>query len=406
MVTVMTKRIIIIGSGIAGTTAAKAIREIDTESEIFMIGEEKFYPYNRIRLSKSLFGELDEDKLLLQKKQWYEDNKVILYADTKVVNINVENQEVLLNDGRKLNYDKLLLSNGSRNNIPPIDGIGKKGVYNLRTLNDALNIKSALNESEKVIVVGGGIQGLEIAWILHQYGKKVKIIELQSRLMYNQLDNEAGEMLKSIIEGYGIEVLTNKLVKEIVDGDPLAVVLDKTEEINCDMVLYSAGIKPNIELVGNTEIKTARGIIVNDKMQTSVYNIYAAGDVAELNNHVTGLWNIAIAQGKVAGYNISDKETTYESITPVTTLNAYGTSLFSMGTTDEEKATKILVEKDVNAKEYKKIFINNNMIIGAIVIGDIKKSPLLKSAIEKQVLLEESDLSKISVNELFDKLKK
>ena len=123
------------------------------------------------------------------------------------------------------------------------------------------------------------------------------------------------------------------------------------------MVIYSTGIKSNIDLLGNTNLQTARGILVNNKMETNIKNIYAAGDIAELNNQVAGLWNIAIAQGRVAGYNIAGREIVYENITPVTTLNAFGISLFSMGCIDETKSTNILADKDINLKEYKKIYL-------------------------------------------------
>lgn len=402
----MIKRIVIIGSGIAGVTAAKAIREVDLESEVFLIGEEEYYPYNRIRLSKGIFSQLEENNILLQKKEWYEQNNIKILVNTKVVNVNTDSQEVLLYDGNKIKYDRLLFANGSSNRIPPINGVGKNGVYTLRNLNDALEIRSRLNESKEIIVIGGGIQGLETAWILQQHGKKVIVCELLSRLMPNQLDDNASNMLKDIIESYGIQILTNTAVKEILgDAKVEGILIDEKVELNCDMVIYSTGIKSNIDLLGNTDLQTARGILVNNKMETNIKNIYAAGDIAELNNQVAGLWNIAIAQGRVAGYNIAGREIVYENITPVTTLNAFDISLFSIGCIDETKSTNILVGKNIDLKEYKKIFIKNNKIVGAIVIGDTKKSPLLKSAIEKGINLDKVDLSNISVNELFEKLK-
>ncbi len=145
----MTKRIVIVGSGIAGITAIKAIREIDLDSEVCLIGEEEFYPYNRIRLSKGIFSQLEENNILLQKKEWYEHNKIKILVNTKVVNVNTNFQEVLLYDGGKIKYDRLLFANGASNRIPPINGIGKNGVYTLRDLNDALEIKSRLNESKE-----------------------------------------------------------------------------------------------------------------------------------------------------------------------------------------------------------------------------------------------------------------
>ena len=402
----MAKRIIIVGNGIAAVTAIKAIREIDLDLEIYLIGQEKFYPYNRIRLSKGIFEKLGENNILLQKKEWYEQNKVKIFINTKVMNINTDSLELILGDGSKLKYDKLLIVTGSSNNIPPIDGIGKEGVYTLRGLNDALNIKNSLNESSHVIIIGGGIQGLEMAWILHQHGKKVRIIELQSRLMPRQLDNKASEILKDIIQDYGIEILTNTGVVKITgNGKVAGVLIDKEVELKCDMVIQSTGIKSNKELIANTKVETARGIVVNNKMETNIKNIYAAGDIAEFDNQIIGLWNIAIAQGKVAGYNIAGKEAVYEKITPVTTLNAFGISSFSMGCIDESESTNVLIDEDFILKIYKKIFIENNKVIGAIVIGDMKRSPLLKLAIEKGITLTDVDLSNISVDELLDRLK-
>ncbi|SHJ45393.1 nitrite reductase (NADH) large subunit [Clostridium cavendishii DSM 21758] len=403
----MPKSIVIVGSGIAAITAIKSIREIDLESDIYLIGEEKFYPYNRIRLSKGIFDELEENKILLQKKEWYENNKVKIFINTKVVNVDIDNKEVLLFDGRKIKYDKILFANGSSNTIPPIDGIGKAGVYTLRGLNDALSIKNRLDESKQIIIIGGGIQGLEMAWILHQHGKKVIIVELLSRLMPQLLDDNSSELLKKIIQDCGIQVVTSTKVKEIIgDTKVEGVLIDGKDKLECDIVIYSTGVKPNIELLENTNIKTARGIVVNDKMETNVKNVYAAGDIAEFNNKVVGLWNVAIAQGKVAGYNIAEKEELYENVIPVTTLNAFGISLFSMGCINETESTKVLVDENISRNQYKKIFIKNNKVVGAIVIGDIKQSPLLKGAIEKEIVLDEVDFTNISIEDLLNKLKK
>lgn len=402
MVIKISEKVLVIGSGIAAITAIKAMLETDSDIEICLIGEEEFYPYNRVRLSKGIFDELNENNILLQRKEWYEDNNVKVYLDTRAKSVNVDCQEVVLSGGSKVKYDRLLLANGSANTTPPINGIDKDGVYTLRGLKDALKIKKRLNQSEKIVVIGGGIQGLEIAWILHQHGKKVIIVELSSRLMYNQIDEETSKILKDKIESYGIKVLVGKAVKNIIgDVSIEKIVIDDGTELECDIAIYSTGIKPNIDLVANTKIETARGILVNNKMETNIKNIYAAGDIAEFNHRVPGLWNIAIAQGKVAGYNICDKETLYENITPVTTLNAFEISLFSMGRIEQKQSTNILTNKNFRTDDYKKIFVNNNKIIGAIVIGDTKKSPLLKSAIEQEVTF--SDVE--SADELLEQLK-
>lgn len=407
-VILMAKKIIIIGSGITAITAIKSIREMDLDSEIYLIGEEKFYPYTRIKLSKNLFDNLEENNILIQKKEWYEQNNVKILINTKVMNIDSDSHEVSLCNGSKLSYDKLLIANGASNNVPPIDGIGLDGVYTLRGLNDALNIKERLKEKTNVIVLGGGILGLEMAFILHQHNIKVTVIELFPRLMPRQLDDKASEILKSKIHTCGIQILTNTAVDKIIgtDNKVEGILLKGNVELKCDIIIYSTGIKPNMDLISKTYLKRERGILVNNKMETNIKDIYAAGDIAEFDNQVIGLWNIAIAQGKVAGYNISGRDAVYEKITPVTILNAFGISLFSMGCIDESISTKVLLYEDINEARYKKIFIKDNKIIGAIVIGDARRSPLLKSAIEKELPLDGIDLSNIAVDELLDRLKR
>lgn len=296
------------------------------------------------------------------------------------------------------------MANGARNNKPPIEGIEKSGVFTLRTLQDACDIKSKIKKDESVINIGGGIQGLETAWNLNQHGINVSIIEIQSRLMPNKLDERASEILQKAIEKFAINIYLNMRVDKIAGSNEVeGVVTNSGVFLPCKKVIYSAGIKPNIEIVNDTSIKCGKGIIVNQSMETNIENVYAAGDVAELDNFVAGLWNISIGHGKVAGYNMVSKDSTYQHIVPVTTLNAFKLSLFSMGCVDDNNATNILVE-DNNEGQYMKVFVKNNKIIGTIVIGDTKRSPIFKAAIEKEISLESIDLSKISVSELLNSI--
>lgn len=403
----MSEKIIIVGNGITAISAIKAIRECDKESEIELYGDEKFYPYNRIRLSKGLLSSLEEDKILLQKKDWYAENNIKLYLNTRVISINTDRKEIKLSDGGKVDYSKLLLANGANNLIPDINGINKEGIFSLRTLEDARNIVQQSNNSEVILNIGGGILGLELAWILAQAGKKVIITELAPRLMPKQLDEAASQILEKAIKNKNIDIMLNNKISEISvrDDKVEGFITDLGEFIHCDMVMYSIGIKPNTDIVKGTNIKINKGIIVNEKMETDITDIYAAGDVAEYNKSIYGLWNIAISQGTTAGYNIVGKDTVYKHIAPVTTLNAFGISLFSMGNIEENEATNILVEGGSENKDYKKIFIKDNKIIGSIVIGDTKISPILKRAIEEAIDLGIINFNDLYIDELIETIK-
>jgi nitrite reductase (NADH) large subunit len=177
------------------------------------------------------------------------------------------------------------------------------------------------------------------------------------------------------------------------------------QSIACDMVIYSVGIRPNKKLYENTSIQTNMGVIVNDHMQTSLDNVYAAGDIAEYCGRVGGLWTIAIEQGKTSGYNIMGKDTSYIGLLPVTLMNAFNLTIFSVGSIDESNTTLTLVDDPADNKSYKRLFIKDSIIIGAIIIGSTKYNNILKKLVSEKTDLSDYDFSNISVDELLDQLK-
>lgn len=397
MVKTLKEKIVIVGAGIAALSAIKVIRDVDKEIEIDLISNEEFYPYNRIKLTKNLFENISEESILLQKKEWYKENNINLYISKEVIKIDEEGTFVLLNDNHKIEFSKLLLASGAHNFKLPIDGIEKLGVYTIRQLKDVMAIEEALKYKKKPLVIGGGIQGLETAFELSKECNEVIIAEMQERLMMRQLDEKASKILYDAIEKSNIKVHLNAQINKI-EGDvevSYALKSDK-EKIDCDMIIYNAGIRPNISYLKDSKVKLKSGIIVNDRMETNVKNIYAAGDVCEFNGKISGAWSIATEQGKVAGHNMINIDKTYKNIIPVTMLNAFDISLFSMGCVEENVDYSLIEEKD--DKSYKRLFIKNEKIVGAIVVGDSRKSPILKSAIEKQINLSEFDLSRIFID--------
>lgn len=401
----MADRIVIVGAGVAAVNAIKAIRECDKESEIILIGSESFYPYSRIKLTKNMLENLEEDKILLQKKDWYVANNVSLYLGRLVIKVDIDNQEVILDDESEIHYKKLLLASGAHNFIPQIQGIEKCGVYSIRKLEDIQRLQVALSEKKAILNIGGGIQGLETAWILHKQGKKVIVVEFQNRLMPTQLDDRASRILQKAIESFNIEVHLNTQVKTIIGEKEVKEALTNSgDNLKCDIVIYSVGIRTNIDFLKDLPIGINHGVIVNDMMQTKLKNIYAAGDVAEFEGKISGNWSAAAKQGEIAGYNIVGKEAKYSRIVPVTILNAFNLSLFSIGNVDEKQCSNTLTDGDDISMSYKRIFIKDNNIVGAIVIGDAKKLPLLKKVIENKVDISEFDLHSMFADELINKL--
>ncbi|GKX65667.1 nitrite reductase [Clostridium sp. TW13] len=396
----MEEKVVIIGGSIAAISAAKAIREISPHNEIIIFGEEKYYPYYRIKISKGLLGNLEEDKLLIQKKQWYKDNNIQVHCDKKVTDVDPKSKEVVLADGTRISYTKLLLVNGASNRMPLIEGIDKLGVFDLRTLDGALRILEYLEDVKTVLLIGGGVQNLEIANVISGCGKKVIIAEFASRLMPRQLDEFASDKLKQAIEDKGIEVMLDTQVQEIFGEEKVKRFTTQSGvQGACDMVIYSTGITPNVSVVQNTDLEVNNGIVVNNRMETNIKDIFAAGDVSEFNGRVYGLWGTAMQQGKIAGANICNQDLIFEPSIPVTSLSAFGISVFSMGDIEGGEDIDSLVEVSDDEQRYYKIFMQNNRIVGTIVLGDNKKFMVIKGLIESKIDVDFNKSAKYSIDE-------
>ncbi|MBL4938233.1 NAD(P)/FAD-dependent oxidoreductase [Clostridium sp. YIM B02515] len=272
----------------------------------------------------------------------------------EVIDIETDMQEIALDNEMRFSYDKLLIANGTSNFILPIEGIEKENVYTIRKLSDIQDIKANIEDKKAVLIVGGGIQGLETAWVLHQHGMEVIVVEALERLMPRQIDSRASEILRKAIEDFNIKLILNTQIKEITGLDAVEGVATKNGDIiKCDMIIYSVGIRPNKKLLENTPVKSNHGIIINNKMQSNVKNVYAAGDTAELYGKLGRLWGTAIEQGKIAGYNITGRESVYTGSVPVTMMNAFNISLFSAGDIDENSCDLTLTDDNSEGLTYK-----------------------------------------------------
>ncbi|MDM5155646.1 FAD-dependent oxidoreductase [Bacillus sp. DX1.1] len=401
----MEKNFVIIGSGVAAVNAAKIVRDHDKDSNIFIFGEESSLPYNRIKLSKELYSDLHSEKVLIKKEKWYQNNNISVFTNTKVVKIDTEQQHIVTSNNEKISYYKLLICTGANNRRLPVDGINKKNVFTIRDMHEADNFKACLEDKKHVVNIGGGVQGLETAWSIMKAGKKVSIVEVAATLMGRQLDEKMSLLLKQKIESAGVKVYVNTTIDSILGEEEVTGIKVNGEQlIDCDSVVYSIGVNPNISLANNTPIHVNRGIVVNEKMETNVESVYAAGDVAEVNGEIGGLWGRAMDQGKIAGSNMVSNPAIYKKAIPTTIFNAFDVSLFSIGFVDEKQCDTTIVEEDGKEK-YTRLFIKDNKIVGVISLEGVAASIPYKSAIEKQVSLEEIDMKNTNISEIMSKVK-
>ncbi|AKR39143.1 FAD-dependent oxidoreductase [Bacillus cereus] len=401
----MEKNFVIIGSGVAAVNAAKTIREYDKGSNIFIFGEEPSLPYKRIKLSKDLYSDLHSEKVLIKKKKWYQDNHISVFINTKVVKINTDEQFIVTSNEAVFSYHKLLICTGANNRRLEINGINKKNIFTIRDMKEADELKGHLEDKESVVTIGGGVQGLETAWSILKAGKKVSIVEVAPLLMRRQLDTKSSLLLKRRIEKEGVKVYLNTSIDSILGKESVTgIKMNDNSQINCDSIVYSIGVTPNTKLVHDTAIKLNRGIVVDEEMRTNIDSVYAAGDVAEVNNEIEGLWGTALEQGRVAGSNMVSKTAIYKKEIPTTIFNAFNVSLFSIGVVNEEQCDTTIVEEDGKEK-YTRLFIKDNKIVGVISLEGVAASISYKSAIEKHVSLEGIDLLNTNISEIMNKLK-
>ncbi len=365
------KNYLIIGNGVAGTTAAEHIRKQDNEGNVTIVTDEDLPFYWRIQLNEYISGDIAEEQLLAKKEDWYRDQNITLKLKTRIVGADAQKKVVVTEDKEELAYDRLLIATGSHSFIPPIKGSEKKGVFALRDVQDARDISLFAKNVEQVILIGGGLLGLEAGNALRKLGKKIMVVEFFPRLLPRQLDVDGAARLQKIMEGMGFSFRLGAKTQEIA-GDDMAngALLEGGETLSGQMVVISAGVRPNLELAEPLGLKTDKGVVVDERLRTNQPDIYAAGDVAEFRGMPYGIWPAAMEQGKIAGMNMAGGEATYNGTTMANTLKVVGVDLASAGNIDAENEFESKVATDED--QYKKIVLEDNQIIGCIMLGDTK----------------------------------
>ncbi len=365
----MTKHLII-GNGVAGTTAAQTIRKNNPDDSIEMVTKESVPFYSRIRLPDVVAGIAGKSDLIIKKDQWYTDNKINLHTGVIIVNIDHLKKQAKDQTGKIWEYDSLLLATGSNPFVPPIDGSTKTNVFTLRSLEHAENILKAADNAKKVVAIGGGLLGLEAAYALIKKGLDVTIVEFFDRLLPRQVDGEGALMLKSMLEAKGFKFRLGAKTKKIQgDKSVSGVELDTGEVLPCDLVLISAGVRPDLALPEILNLKTDQGLIVDEHMETSLKGVYAAGDIAQFNKINFCIWAEAQEQGKVAGANMAGLEKKFETIVPSTRLKVAEIDLASAGDIDPDNKLESEIKK--TDKIYQKFVRKNRQLAGCIMLGDI-----------------------------------
>jgi NAD(P)H-nitrite reductase len=276
-------RIVIAGNGLAGTMVAKTVRELDSSAEIKIFSEERHHYYPRPNMIDFLAGLLPLEKVFAFPPDWVVRQKIELHLNRRLLKLDLEKQQVTLEGGESLPFDYLVLTTGSVPWVPPLKGLGKSGVFYFRTLDEALSLIDYLQSRPEVVILGGGLLGLEIARALRTRGlEKVTVVEVYDRLLPRQLDQEAASLLRRKLEETKINFLLGRVAEEIIGEGSVSGVRFKDGEIKpAGAVIIASGVRPRVELAAESGLKVNRGIVVDDYLKTSHPRVLAAGDVAE-----------------------------------------------------------------------------------------------------------------------------
>jgi len=374
--------VVIVGAGPVGIRTAQEVHRRQPGTPIVIYGDEPTEPYNRVRLSGFLIGELDWQALTSDLRLPVCPEITTRYG-CAVTAIDREQRCVRDATGFTQPYSKLILATGSRPHIPDIPGIRLPGVYAFRDARDAQTLLARRVRSRRTVILGGGLLGLEAARAMQRFNTEVCVVEHYSRLMMRQLDDDAAGYLERNVRALGIDVILGDGVRSVLGGNTVSgIQLRSGREIPCDTLIVATGIAPNVELARTAGIHVNRGVRVNDSLQTSDPEIYAVGECAEHRDIVYGLVAPGLEQAAVAAHTVAGGNATYAGSTLATRLKVVGLPVFSMGFVTPETTPDFSSAMTYRSKTvYRKLVTRRGRLIGAVVIGDCPELSRLQEAV-------------------------
>ncbi len=402
----MSDRLIVIGGGIAAQAVVEEVRERNSRLPITMISAEHCLPYDRVRLSELLVTGEGAESLQLRPPEWYEDRNVDLVLGSRVTSLDTSARSLTCDSGTNFDFSKVCLATGSDPLMPPINGLDKSGVFAFRDPGDCDGIRKVSAEAKHAAVIGGGLLGLEAARGVSSLECPVTVVHLMDRLMERQLDFGAAAMLSRAIESFDIDVLLRRSTVEALGDDAVTGLrFDDGEELECDLLVVSVGIKARTDLAESAGIDCDRGILVDDQMRASESHVFAVGECAQHKGVVYGLVAPIYEQAAVAANALLGHEgSSYEGSVMSTKLKVMGVDLVTVGDAEGER---VVVAEDCGRGIYRKIILQNGIITGAILMGDTRGHELLLESVHQKdevhdPLQKLADASQATVDELPD----
>ncbi|PKM63451.1 MAG: NAD(P)/FAD-dependent oxidoreductase [Firmicutes bacterium HGW-Firmicutes-21] len=384
---------VIIGNSAAAIGCIEGIRSVDSQGSITVISKETQHTYSRPLISYLLLGKTDSERMKYRSDNFYEENNCTVMFGTEVTKISPDKKEVLLDNGKSVKYDKLLVATGSNPFVPPIEGVSTaKSVHTFMSLDDALALEKDLTPDSRVIILGGGLIGLKCAEGILKSVKKITVIDMADRILPSILDSEGSSIIQKHLESKGIEFLLGNSISK-VDGQ--RAILKSGDIIEFDSLVIAVGVRANTALVAEAGGTVNRGIYTDLSCKTSLHDIYSAGDCSESYDitigqpRVLALLPNAYMQGEVAGVNMAGGDMLYDHAIPMNAIGFFGLHVISAGSYEGECYTV------AEGNNYKKLFYNDNNLFGYILIGEVARAGIYTALIREKTPLDSIDFELI-----------
>ncbi len=386
---------VIVGNSIASVGCIESIRKIDQEGSICVIGDEKYPCYARPLISYLLQDKTTEEKMVYRDKDFYASNNVTVLLGKRVEILDKENKQLLLDDKSCVAYDKALIATGSSAFIPPMKNLESvKNRFTFMKLDDAKNLEEALSKESRVLIIGAGLIGLKCAEGIRDRVKSITVVDLASRILSSILDENGSAIVQKKLTSEGITFILGDSVREFVNNEAL---LSSGVVVGFDILVIAVGVRPNVSLVQDAGGEVNRAIIIDEKCQTSVADVYAAGDCCESIDYISGDRNVlpilpnAYMQGEIAGRNMAGEETSFDKAMAMNAIGFFGLHMITAGMYVGEDILS------VTETGYKRLFTQKGTLVGYILIGDtIDRAGIYTSLIRNKTDLATLDFKLIS----------
>lgn len=384
---------VIIGNSAAGIACVEGIRSVDADGEITIISDEPFAAYGRPLISYYLLGATDRHRMLYRPADFYEKNKVRALLGARAEKLDPAAQKVVLRGGEEIPYDRLLVATGSRPFEPPMEGIGGvKNKFNFMTLQDALSLEKVLSKRKNVLIIGAGLIGLKCLEGILERVKSVSVVDMAGRILPSILDDAGAAVVRRELEGKGAKFYLSDSVAKF-EGNTAH--LKSGKEIPFDILVVAVGVRPNTELVKDAGGEVNRGIVTDEKQQTSIQNVYAAGDCAESFDITSGARKVlallpnAYRQGYTAGVNMAGGEAAFADAMPLNAIGFFGSHVLTAGSYEGES----FVQAEGNV--YRKFFCKDGVLKGFILVNSPERAGIYTSLIRNKTPLSEVDFKSL-----------